>query len=146
MRKFILCLGIFILSVSALFADAFDTSTIAYSPVYNYKNPKFEKKNNTWYFNLDYLTLAYERWDTLNSRSNIIVRKVLFDNMESETAVTDNNFLNTNPAVSHTMVVWSSNINSNPDIFYSVYTGTNWSSPQALQTTPQYEFTPDVAE
>src|SRR4029078_7021991 len=64
----------------------------------------------------------------------------------TEVSITDNNFLNTNPVISRSMVVWNSNINSNLDLFYSTYDGTSWSSPQALQQTPQYEFSPDLAE
>ncbi len=146
MKKLILLTGIFLLASSVLFAEQLDTSTFAYSPEFNYKNPKFEKKNSLDYFNLDYLNLAYEKWDTLNSRSNIVARNVFFDNMGEEISVTNNNFLNTNPAASHTMIVWVSNLNSNLDIFYSNFNGISWSSPQALQQSPQYEFSPDIAE
>lgn len=148
MKKLIFTIIILFSLNQNLFSQHFDSSyTIASSPEYNYKNPVFEKSSNIFSFSFDYMTLAYEKWDTLNSKSNIVFRKVLFNTLEPEVLVTSDNFLNTNPSAGHTIIVWQSNKNSNIDIFYSTYVvDSGWTVPLALQNTPEYELNPAVAE
>lgn len=148
MKKLIFTLIILFSLSPNLFSQHFDSSyIIASSPEYNYKNPVFEKTVNITGFDTEYLILAYEKWDTLNSKSNIVFRKVLFNSLEPEVLVTNDNFLNTNPSAGHTIIVWQSNKNSNIDIFYSTYVvDSGWTAPVALQNTPEYDLNPAVAE
>ncbi|MEO6695986.1 MAG: hypothetical protein ABIY50_01140, partial [Ignavibacteria bacterium] len=133
-------------SIQAQFSQFDSAYTAAYSENYDYFNPEFEKPNSSNYFDSKYITLSYEKHDTNGNNSNIVFRKVLFNSLEDEVMITNDNFRNTEPAAGHSIILWQSDKNGNNDIYYSTYNGAGWADASPLQITTEDETEPDVAE
>ena len=138
---------IFNVAVVSAQLQHFDSSfSIAQHPGYDYLNPDFEKMFNSNYFETDYFTLVYEKRNKLHSQSDIVFRKVLYENLEDEVTIVSDGFMNTEPSAGHSIIAWQSDKNGNQDIFYSTYNGTIWSAPLLLQGDAVDDLFPDVEE
>lgn len=117
----------------------FDTvKTVVSSEEYDYKNPVFSVNRgfeSPW--------LVYERHH--GNSSDIVVRKVQYSNYENEIVITNSkNSLNINPSIDQEMIVWQSNARGNWDIYCSLLSGENWSSPILLNSSSADETDPYI--
>ncbi len=133
-----------------------DTSQILLSsPIYDYKNPQFDKTGSSINYFIKDCILAYEKWSSpLNSK--IAVRFMKYDSLKPEVELTDDLFLNINPAVAYLIeqstpsennpgaVVFQTNRNGNWDIYFSYYNSNSWSSPVAIANDTDDETNPVI--
>lgn len=144
--KIIIIIFIYVSGLSAQIQNFDSSFTIAGHPGYHCLNPEFEKLFYTDYFEWDYFTFVYEKRNKFHSHSDIVFRKVLFENIEDEVTVAGDGFMNTEPSASHSIIAWQSDRNGNQDIYYSTYNGIVWSVPVLLQQDSADDIFPDTEE
>jgi len=115
--------------------------TVVSSSTYDYKNPVFSNDNNGYFS--EFYWLFYERHN--GNSSDIIVRKARYSSFEDEIVITNtSNTLNINPSYNRGMLVWQSNVRGNWDLYYSVLSGSNWSTPALIDSSYSDETYPSV--
>ena len=115
--------------------------TVVSSSNYDYKNPVFSN-DYTGSFS-EYYWLFYERHN--GTSSEIIARKMRYSSYDEEIVITNtSNALNINPTYDGGMLVWQSNARGNWDLYYSVLSGSNWSSPALIDSSSEDETNPSV--
>ena len=115
--------------------------TVVSSSIYDYKNPVFSNDYNGSFS--EYYWLFYERHN--GASSEIIARKMRYSSYDEEIVITNtSNALNINPTYDGGMLVWQSNVRGNWDLYYSVLSGSNWSSPARIDSSSADETNPYV--
>ena len=110
------------------------------SSTYDYRNPVFSVL--PYSSPQDSVKMIYEVRS--GSASVLAWRSVDIYNYSNERTLINNGFMNINAAVDGNMVVWQSNKNGNWDLYYSIWSGSNWSVPLIIDSTSANETKPSV--
>ncbi|MBK8553874.1 MAG: hypothetical protein IPL53_23615 [Ignavibacteria bacterium] len=134
-----------------------DTSHILLeSPVYDIRNPQFDKTGTSLNYSIKDCLLAYEKWSS-GMNSLIAVRFMKYNSLSPEILLTDESSLNIKPSVAYFIeqstqpennpgaIVYQTNRNGNWDIYFSSYNMVSWSVPIAISADTADEIEPCIS-
>ena len=123
-------------------SSTFDSSYVLLSSdIYDYKNPTFENLYDPYNVRQSD-RFVYEIHSGL--KSNLQIKTFTFDSEDSAISITSDNYKNINASFSGDMIVWQSNKYGKQDLFYSLFNGLSWSSPEIIDTSQGDKIQPNI--